>query len=417
MGAGRPAIDARSRSEGSAGRPRARASPRRGPALPRLLAALFLAALAGAAAELALRELWPPARRAYVWPPGLETVHEPDPALLPGVSGTARLSIGSHGLRAGELDARDALRIAAVGGSTTECLFLDEDETWCALLARALERRLSVARVWVGNAGRSGHTTREHRVQVEHVLEHVPGLDAVIVLAGINDLGRRLARDEGFEPLTVVDGAARLELRRAAFVLLPLGEDPDGPLADRFALARALKVAKDRALAGRARDDAFDVGLYRFWRANRAAATTRRERLPDLAGALAEFRANLAHAARLARGRGVALVLATQPSLYRAGLAPEIEARLWMGGVGAFQHRAGAEYYATAALAEGLAAYAREVRELCAREGIPCVDLAAELGGDPTFFYDDVHFTEEGARAAARALEGPLAELARARAR
>ena len=415
MGDRGTAIDERARTAGAARR--ARAAPRRAPALPRLLAALFLAALAAAAAEVALRELWPPARSAFVWPPGLETVHEADPALLPGVSGAARLSIGSHGLRAGELDARDALRIAAVGGSTTECLFLDDEETWCALLARGLERRLHVGRVWVGNAGRSGHTTREHRVQVEHVLDSVPGLDAVILLAGINDLGRRLAHDEGFEPLTLVDDARQRELRRAAFVLLPLGEDPDGPLADRFALVRALKVAKNRALAGRGREDNFDIGLYRFWRDNRAAATARRERLPDLGGALAEFRANVAHAAQLARARGVALVLATQPSLYRPDLAPELEARLWMGGVGPYQQRRGAEYYSTAALAEGLAAYAREVRETCAREGVACVDLEAELAGNPSFFYDDVHFTEEGARAVARALEGPLAELARARAR
>jgi len=382
----------------------------------RILLALATAPLALAALEFGLRRFWTPARSAYVWPPELDTVYRADPAILPGVDGLARFHIGSHGLRAREFDDADVLRIACVGGSTTECLFLDTEESWPGLLEQHLAAGLRSG-VWVGNAGKSGHAAREHVEQVEELCAGVPELDLVLVLAGANDLCGSLAHAEpaGAAPPAIDDPAWRAGARRAAFMLLPVGEDARGPLQERCAIARALQIAKNRLLAGRPRAHNFDVRRYARWREQRAAASELRDELPDLGPALALYRSRLERMIASAHSRGIAIAFATQPATWRAGLAPERERLLWMGGAGDFQNRSGAPYWSAGALARGLADHNRVLEQVCAARGAPCLDLAALLDRADECFYDDVHFTEEGARRVAAAWAERVAALARER--
>ena len=65
-------------------------------------------------------------------------------------------------------------------------------------------------------------------------------------------------------------------------------------------------------------------------------------------------------------------------------------------------------YYATTALARGMAAFNAELLSACREHGIDCLDLAALLPADTTVFYDDLHFNEAGARAVAREMTGFL---------
>jgi hypothetical protein len=69
-----------------------------------------------------------------------------------------------------------------------------------------------------------------------------------------------------------------------------------------------------------------------------------------------------------------------------------------MGGIGAFQREPGCAYYSPAALAEGLARFNAELAAVAGERGRVLLDLARELDGEPSSFYDDVHFNEAGAR-------------------
>jgi lysophospholipase L1-like esterase len=371
----------------------------------RSLGLVLASSVAGLALfEGTLRLLAP--ERFFVWPPGLEVTFTPDPAVLPGVSGDAGFRINSEGMRAGEPPREETYRILAVGGSTTECLFLDQEEAWPHLLERHLEagRR----RVFVGNVGMGGRASRDHRLQLEKLLPQHPDVRAVIALVGINDLEQRLQRE--VRP----SGPFGPSDYRHAFTVVP-GErllPPEAPAWSRTRIAGLLRSLRAPApppdlLQDRAAR--FYVGL----RARRAAAGRLRS-LPDLSSALEEYRTNLEAMADIARRVGVRLVFMTQPVLWRAQLPESAEALLWFG------RSVGAEYYDTSQLAQAMARYNDVVREVCARQGLQCVDLAQALPRSTSMFYDDCHFTERGARAAAAVVaeafysEGPLADAAQA---
>jgi lysophospholipase L1-like esterase len=309
-------------------------------------------------------------------------------------------------MRAREPPPEESYRILAVGGSATECLYLDQEEAWPRLLERHLEA--GGRRVFVGNVGMGGRTSRDHRLQLEKLLPQHPEIRAVIALTGINDLQARLGREA---PPAGPFGPSDY---RRAFLVVPEAwlTPPDAPVWSRTQLAglvRSLRAPPPPPHLVQDRTGRFYQGL----RARRAAAP-RRPSLPDLSGALDEYRENLAAMADLARARGVRLVLMTQPVLWRAGLPESAEALLWFGTSG------GGEYYDTLQLAEAMARYNGVVREVCADRGLSCVDLAGALPQSTSMFYDDCHFTERGGRAAAAVVaerlyaEGPLADPAQA---
>lgn len=334
----------------------------------------------------------------YIWPPRLRQELHPSPDVMPGVRGASRFEINSLGLRGDELSAARSLRILALGGSTTECLYLDQTEAWPSVLQSLLGPR-----AWVGNAGRSGAHTLHHRLQAEELFAQLTGMDAVIVLAGVNDLSLRLSQDRAWRPFDFTSPEALSALRREAFAVQP-PRFADGPFYKRTALWQALKKLDLLVRSRGATQD--DRGrIYDTWRRHRREAPRLRRRLPDLGPALAEYADNLRAIARSAARHRGRLVFVSQPALWRDDLPPDLERLLWMGGVGRFQKESGHEYYSVSALAAGMNAYNRTLLATCRR--IPeavCVDLAALLPRDTTAFYDDVHFNEAGSRRVARIL-------------
>jgi lysophospholipase L1-like esterase len=365
--------------------------------LRRILALAAGFCLALTAAELALRLSADELGAYRIWRPGLETVFRPRPGVMAGVGGPSRFRVSSLGFRARERAGEPGLSLLALGGSTTECLYLDQEEAWPALLERSLACATGRS-VWVANGGKSGRRTRDHELQLRFLLGQFPRFDTVLLLTGVNDLSTWLA--EPGRRSTPPGEPSPAELARA-FDVLPLARTP-GPPYRRTALWRVLESAHEGWSAKRVQDEAGLV--YEEWRAERRSAARWLEELPEASGALADFGAHLAAIDELCRAAAVRLVLVTQPALWRAGLAPELEAWLWLG-------KGGDGYYTAAALARGLALY-NEALRACARErSLPLLDLAAALDGDERCFYDDVHFNEEGARAVAAFLSRELAAL------
>jgi lysophospholipase L1-like esterase len=77
------------------------------------------------------------------------------------------------------------LTLITIGGSTTECHFLNDDSTWPFLLGKKLAD--SFPAVWLNNAGLDGHSTFGHLVLLnDYVKKLRPSV--VIFLTGINDV-------------------------------------------------------------------------------------------------------------------------------------------------------------------------------------------------------------------------------------
>jgi lysophospholipase L1-like esterase len=372
---------------------------------------LLVALMAG---EIGLRIIVPPAKQFYVMPPHMRVSFNPDPEDMPGISGESRFHTNSIGLRADELSGDLQYQILAIGGSTTECLYLDQTEAWPFLLQEGLNQQRE-DKVWVGNAGVSGRTTREHVLQMQYLLPQHPDIDLAIVLVGVNDLALRLAQDVDYTPYTLDDINAQEKLLYRAFTIVPQSyyyyDEADSNLLfiHKTAVWHLARQIQRNYMAGQAQAQAQDSSgkVYDEWRKNRQRATVIRDTLPDLSPALAEYRQNINAIINLAEQHSVRLIFLTQPSMWQADLPPELNNLLWFGAIGGGlgnQDIQAKAYYSTEALQAGMDRYNETLLNICQERQVECLDLAALLPKDTSVFYDDVHFNENGARQVAEHL-------------
>jgi lysophospholipase L1-like esterase len=82
---------------------------------------------------------------------------------------------------------RAGLKIIAIGGSTTECVYITEGKTWEDVVSSRLQKVYN--NTWINNAGLDGHSTYGHLLLLQqYVLKLKP--DICIFLLGANDVGR-----------------------------------------------------------------------------------------------------------------------------------------------------------------------------------------------------------------------------------
>ena len=351
-------------------------------------------------AEVALRMTSPSGY--LIWKPNFSTTFYPEPGVMPGITGESRLRTSSIGLRADELTTAHAYRILTLGGSTTECLFLDQSETWPQLVQDALNSNPKAPWTWVGNGGLSGRNSRHHVMAVRHLQLGDMKLDAIVVLAGANDLSIQLSQGDAFDPKALQRPDQQRSLIEETFTGMRRS-NPHEPWLKQMMLWQLARTLKAKVIGkpntGLVQDQAGDI--YVKWRKHRQEATDIRPLLPDLSAGLDEYTRNLKEMAALARARSTRLILLTQPTLWGPGLSRELESLLWMGGIGEFQAHAGQPYYAAEALAKGVEQYNDAVLAVCRSEGLECIDLT-HLERDVSTYYDDFHFNENGARKVAR---------------
>ena len=332
-----------------------------------------------------------------LWPPSRSVVLSPDPQYLPGLEGLAAFTTNQMGLRGPEWPGGFETRtILAIGGSTTESLYLDDSEAWPSLLMDLLPD------TWVGNAGQSGRNTIDHFVLMES-LPVVREVDLVIFLIGVNEL----------QPAITVEGAITAEVFRQR--LENGGREPSqsmtalrsGKLYQAFVhsgLARRMGVP----LPSTESQLGMGSGVwFEELRRRRQNAVT----LPmaDLSVGLAEYERRILRLDAKCEEYGNRCVYLTQPSLWAADLSQAEEELLWLGWVGPLhQFHQSRGYVSAADLADGMDRFNSTLLAACTNQGLECYDLAAAIPKTSEYFYDDVHMTEAGSRLVAKWLAGVL---------
>lgn len=311
------------------------------------------------------------------------------PANLVGVSPEGRFSTNSLGIRGPEFSPADNYRILCVGGSTTECLYLDDAKTWPAVLMQILRDR--DPGIWVGNVGRSGTTAPQHALLLS-LLPEARQVDCWVVLCGINDMGQHFYGTYA-EATTNAFGHTFAYRRPGSEFHRPLQRN-----LYTFSVIQA--VCKRIMVTFRNRDTVVYQDPQALWveeqrEKRKAAAKTSRDVDPQW---LDEYQAQLLKMIELARLRNKRLIFMTQPTIWGQQMDEKTD-RLTLGG-----QLADGRYLANPALAKGMELYNQVMRDLAAREGIELVDLAAMLPKTTEVFYDDCHFNDSGARMVAAAL-------------
>lgn len=159
------------------------------------------AVLAVATVTVLCAEVW--ARRwirsegkYFVWRPHHKKVIELNPVYSPFLRKPIHISINAEGERGGELPktAGKLYRVLVAGDSTAECITLDQDETWPAVLERILETnksQIGVDAVHVGNIAKTLVAEGSGlRIILEKILPRYLDLDLIILTTGISTVYR-----------------------------------------------------------------------------------------------------------------------------------------------------------------------------------------------------------------------------------
>ncbi len=334
---------------------------------------------------------------SYVWSPRRRTLQVLDPESLPGLPELARFEVNRDGERGDEppAEAWEAYRILVLGGSSTECRYIDQKSTWPAVVQQFLNQPesldlLRARRAHVGNVGRSLTNCRQLKVILERVLPRYDQLDAIVLMIGASDVVQWLASGAG----TAVDRAAVPDEEL-------FDEQPFGSFGSSFGWTPSTlalrRVASRTARGVFGRMETFrgaGRGVGRA-RKSRAAATKLVDTLPDPAPMLAHFDEHFRALVRLAQEEA-RTVIVVRPCWARGGVGSDVPELGWMFADGDLRGGKVDRWYTQRVADRLLETVERKISAVARELGVPEIDPKLLIDAGPEHFYDVGHLTPAG---------------------
>ena len=258
------------------------------------------------------------------------------------------------------------LTIVTIGGSTTECNYISDGKTWTDVLGNLLKQKFS--NVWWNNAGLDGHSTFGHIVIMQDYITKIKP-KIVIFLAGINDQGIDYISKHDLE--NIRDG-----LNFRSFKSFIKSTAHYSEVASLF------------------------LNIHRYIRAVRAKYTDREvnykeelekmrpiddndfltEKLKHEQRYLPGYALRIRRLIAISKENNIIPVFVTQPALY-GNFKDEIT---------------GLSFKRTNAKWKILELYNDVIREIGVTENVLVIDLAKKMPKSTRYYYDWIHFTNEG---------------------
>jgi lysophospholipase L1-like esterase len=300
--------------------------------------------------------------------------HHDDSPKLDKITYIHRNSLGFMGEEP-PADFADRLTIVAVGGSTTECLELASDRTWPLVMAPKLKEDFK--NVWINNAGLAGQSTYGHLVLMQDYIAKIKP-KVVLFLIGINEVGRKgvnsfeLEMNKGIN-LRSLDGflsgladfsevsAALLNQKRYYFPKIKLQFAHDNQIKDLKAVPTMEVSAQEEAAVKRLHEAKY----------------------------LQPFTTRLKGLVEISKANGILPVLVTQPILYGNLIDPTT-------GVDLRKVKITDDMNGKLAW-EVLELYNDVTRRVGRENGLLVIDLAREMPKDSGYYYNFMHYDNEGA--------------------
>jgi lysophospholipase L1-like esterase len=281
---------------------------------------------------------------------------------------------------------RPDLTIAFLGGSTTECTYVDEDLRFPYLAGRLIERQTGL-KVNSYNAGRSGNNSLHSlNILMNKVVNLKP--DIVVMMHNINDLAILM-----YEKTYWNTNPSRSPIQERLPTFKTVGQE----------LRQVFYLVRDLTFPNLARE------LKRLWPFR---GKVKGDEFKDVRGQkitidqdllVREFTLNLQTFINICRARGIIPVLMTQPSRLTTNPDPLIKKMMHQ-----LEVSQGITYGEFKGAFDRLN---RTIREVGARNHVPVIDLAGEIPPVRENICDVAHFNDRGSRLVAARIAAGLAPV------
>lgn len=259
--------------------------------------------------------------------------------------------------------------IFTVGGSTTECTYLADGRTWTDGLRNRLDS--SFKSIWINNAGLAGHSSFGHLVLLQDYLVKLKP-KMIVMMVGCNDLNRKdLNMSDRYSMRGVYGSVSSFFIKNSELVNVVATYARAKRASSLLIVDRYIDLKKQR---------------------NDTLAISEQEMAEKLAGydkLLSGYDKRLQAIVETCKQHNIDLVLVSQPALFGEGTDP-------VTGADLEKHRIDKE---TNGLLwwKQLSLYNEVTRQVAGRNGLFFIDLARQMPKSSLYFYDLVHFTNDGA--------------------
>ncbi len=278
------------------------------------------------------------------------------------------------------------LSVVTIGGSTTQCFFLSEDQTWTARLGYNLERSLSP--FWINNAGLDGHSTHGHLVLLEDFIVPLHPKVAVF-LVGANDVARSSISDWDAEN---VKSGIQFGSGKAFVKSLSAYSEVVSLFLNGYRSYTAYRAGLLHQQVDLKQQRYLDI-----------PESEQKQYLEENANPtlLKGYSERLENIVRVCKNAGIEPVLVTQPLL--VGFGTDDVTGVDLGRTKAYGPRqTGKMYWDT------VEAYNNVTRQVAKENGVLVIDLANKMPKSSRYFYDFIHYTPEGAQVIADIIDRSL---------
>lgn len=283
------------------------------------------------------------------------------------VSKNAVHTKNSVGFRGEEWEvSSNRIRLLFVGGSTTECYYLDDKKHWPYLVSQKLG-----SRYLVNNAGLNGHSTFGHISLLNGYLADLKP-NYAFFLIGINDMATTDNGGNSFDN--------KLVEKNAEYYLLQLEEYSRllNLLHSFYRSYQAFKLGVRDDIEWKISPQESPRGLSNL---------EFQKTLDKHNFAQNDYRRRIEEIIKICSKNNVKPVFLTQPLLFGKSIDPST-------GVDLNSYQV--YYYSGAQYHQKLELYNSTLRTICHTNNVELIDLANLLPKDSKYFFDDMHFSDAG---------------------
>jgi lysophospholipase L1-like esterase len=273
---------------------------------------------------------------------------------------------------------KDHLTIIAVGGSTTECMYISEGKTWEDHLATRLKNVFPS--IWINNAGFAGHSTFGHIILLR---DYITALrpNVCLFLVGINDVHRFDLRSHDTN-FTKTDSRWILTFAKKSALMNAI-----------------LNIYRNRMAREKNITDNISFNLR-----NKTPLLLSETEIDDAIkkeeGLLKGYRMRLGEMIRLCKASNIEPIFITQPSLM--GEQMDTLTGVDLATYPVSRSVNGKLFW------KYLELYNSETKKIANDSSLLLIDLANELPKTSLFFYDAIHFNNTGSAKVGEIVAGKL---------